>query len=589
MEAFYKIIATGIAPERQHQTVHDDLQKMLRVAPDAFDKTFQRLAAGQMVTLVKGLSEAQAQVTVRKLTAVGLLCTAESMGLSLVSKTYRCPACGYEQDHHGDGTPDVCSNCGVVVDSYTPPPVVRRNELQELMERERRALAAQSKVVDEQEMQEAERKRAAKLRKIARRKVEAELGLSWYKKLLAPKVSIPVLTFVLAGGGVGGWLWWDQQQQAQAAAAAAASAAAANQTGAAGTQLTIAPPPGLSVNVAANPSTGVSDPAIDGAVSAAESTASMGSGRSQAAAPFTVAVPTAAALRGGANATDPAVLAVKSDPRVLTSLAFYRLDSGDLGTAAKLLDRVTLRLNDKTTAPTAAAPDQLQRDAAQLRAALAGQFAQRNDLDSAQSQWKRANRIAEAISAAAPQALAYGSLGRINHAYPALAAAKDYFQLATTAAGRTAATPLLQVEVLSTLARELTQAGRAPAARELFNQATAATRQIQERSAQVTAQALLAQRFAEAGDLGAATTALAAAADPAPLAQRVTAVAALGLALAQRGDTAQAQIDFNAAIAQAGALPDAVERSETFIFIARQLVQAGNSAAAEQIIAALGQ
>ncbi|MBK1642482.1 hypothetical protein CKO12_11455 [Chromatium okenii] len=605
MNSLYKVTATAIAADYPQQVVYDNLQKMLRAAPAAFDKTFERLAAGQPVVLVKGLGEAQAQDVVAKLVAIGLVCQAEPLGLSLVSKTYRCPACGVEQDHRSDGTPDVCSNCGIVVDSYTrPQPGKQRNELQEAMEQERRALATQAKVVDEKETREAERKRAAKLRKIARRKVEEELGLTWHSKLgglLAPRVALPVVTLLLISGGSGWWLWEQQQQEAATAAATAAAAAstetaeqAAGAAPAGGMQLTIAPPPGLSVNIAANPTTGVSDPAIDNAVAAAEGSAPMtGTATpmtgSQAAAPFAVTLPPAATVRGSASTTDPAALAVSSDPRVLTSLAFYRFDTGDLSTTAKLLDRVTLRLNDKTAAPAAGGTDHLQRDAVQLRAALAAEFAQRNESDSAQTHWKRATRIADTLPAGAQQAIAFASLGRARQAHPTLAATKEYFQLAKVAADRSTAAPLAQVDVLSTVARELTLSGQAPAARDLFAKATAAITRIPERRTQIAAQALLAQRLAEAGDLTAATTVLAAAADPAPLAQRVTAVAALALERAKQGAVAQAQTEFNAAIAQAGALADPVERSETFIFIARHLAQAGNSAAAEQIIAALGQ
>ncbi len=599
MNSLYKVTATAIAADYPQQVVYDNLQKMLRAAPAAFDKTFERLAAGQPVVLVKGLGETQALDVVAKLVAIGLVCQAEPLGLSLVSKTYRCPACGVEQDHRSDGTPDVCSNCGIAVDSYTrPQPSKQRNELQEAMEQERRALATQAKVVDEKETREAERKRAAKLRKIARRKVEEELGLTWRSKLgglLAPRVALPVVTLLLISGGSSGWWLWEQQQQeaatAAATAAAAASSGAAEQAAGAapagGMQLTIAPPPGLSVNIAANPTTGVSDPAIDNAVAAAESSAPMTG--SQAAAPFAVTLPPAATVRGSASTTDPAALAVSSDPRVLTSLAFYRFDTGDLSTTAKLLDRVTLRLNDKTAAPAAGGTDHLQRDAVQLRAALAAEFAQRNESDSAQTHWKRATRIADTLPAGAQQAIAFASLGRARQAHPTLAATKEYFQLAKVAADRSTATPLAQVDVLSTVARELTLSGQAPAARDLFAKATAAITRIPERRTQIAAQALLAQRLAEAGDLTAATTVLAAATDPAPLAQRVTAIAALALERAKQGAVAQAQTELNAAIAQAGALADPVERSETFIFIARHLAQAGNSAAAEQIIAALGQ
>ncbi len=604
MNSLYKVTATAIAADYPQQAVYDNLQKMLRAAPAAFDKTFERLAAGQPVVLVKGLGEAQAQDVVAKLVAIGLVCQAEPLGLSLVSKTYRCPACGVEQDHRSDGTPDICNSCGIVVDSYTPPQPKQRNELQEAMEQERRALATQAKVVDEKETREAERKRAAKLRKIARRKVEEELGLTWRSKLgglLAPRVALPVVTLLLISGGSGGWWLWEQQQQD--AATAAATAAAATSTGTAeqaagaapagGMQLTIAPPPGLSVNVASHPTTGVSDPAIDNAIAAAEGSAPMTGTAAdmtgnQAAAPFAVTLPPAATVRGSASATDPAALAVSSDPRVLTSLAFYRFDTDDLATSAKLLDRVTLRLNDKTAAP-AADVEQLQRDAVQLRAALAAEFVQRNEPDSAQTHWKRATRIADTLPAGAQQAIAFASLGRARQAHPTLATTKEYFQLAKIAAERATATPLAQVDALSSVARELTLSGQAPAARELFAKATAAITRISEHRPQVAAQALLAQRLAEAGDLTAATTVLAAAADPAPLAQRVTAIAALALERAKQGAVAQAQTEFNAAIAQAGALADPVERSETFIFIARHLAQAGNSAAAAQIIAALGQ
>ncbi|MBV5310653.1 zinc ribbon domain-containing protein [Chromatium okenii] len=609
METSYKISATGIAPEIQEEAVREGLQKLMRGDSATFEKTFQRIVQGQSVVLVKGLAETRAQELLARLIAVGLTCQLEPMTatLSLVAKTYRCPACGHEQEHNSDGKPDTCEQCGVVADAYVAPPPRPNQELRDAIERERQALAAQFKVADDKETREAERKRTEKLRKIARRKVEAELGIDFYSKMrpfLAPKVSIPVVTLLLIAGGTTGWMLWNQQSASPEIAAANGTAAnaqpgsAAGSAGAAGaggggkTQITITPPPGLSVNIGAP----------GGATGAAMSLDAMGGTGGGAALPdefgnlpasagaqtstLAVTIPTASAMRGNTEANDPAI---NDDPRVLTGLAFYRFDNGDLNTAAKLLDRVTLRLNDKTAAPTSLPNDQLLRDAVALRAALAVQYAQRNEIDSAQTQWKRANRIADSISATNDQAMAYASLGRAAHDNAALVAQKDYFKLATAAANRTTSSPLAQVELLGGVAQELTRAAQNEAGLNLFNKATAAVNRIQDNKTQSAARAVLAQQFAETGEIQKAVALLAATPDPAPSARRVTALTVIAHSRAKQGDSVLAQRDFNAAIAQAGALADATERTETFVFIARHLLQAGNPAAAAQIIAAVGQ
>ncbi|MBK1693635.1 hypothetical protein CKO09_02615 [Chromatium weissei] len=604
MSTEYKISATGIAPEQSEQAVRKGLQNLMRGDSAVFEKTFQRIVDGQSVVLVKGLAEAPAQELLNRLTAIGLVCRLDSMTsstLTLVAKTYRCPACGHEQEHSSDGQPDTCQQCGVVADAYVAPPPRPNQELRDAIERERQALAAQQKVADDKESREAERKRVEKLRKIARRKVEAELGIDFYSKMrpfLAPKVSIPVISLLLIAGGATGWVLWNQHLASTETAATNGTAANGqpSQTGAAGaskTQITITPPPGLSVNIGApsgEAGAGMSLDAMGGAGGSAallpNELGNLPANANTQSSTLAVTIPPASAMHSNTKANDSTT---NSDPRVLTHLAFYRFDNGDLNTAAKLLDRVTLRLNEKTENSTPLPNDQLLRDAVRLRAELALQYAQRNEMDSAQTQWKRANRIADSIATMHEQAMAYASLGRAAYTNTALVAQKDYFKLANAATNRTASSPLAQVELFSTVAQELTRAAQAKAGSALFDKATAAVNRIQESSVQTTAQAVLAQQLAAIGDIKSASALLNATPNAASSIQRIMALAVIAHSRAKQNDTVLAQGDFNTAIAQAEALTDAIERAEAFVFIARHLAQAGNSSAAEQMIAAVSQ
>ncbi len=599
MEDTYKVSALGLAPGYPEQTVRAGLASLLKGDPAAFEPKFQRILVNQTVILAKNIPDAAARKMHERLTAIGLLCRIDPMSLALEAKSYRCPACGHEQLHTTDGTPDICERCQIVVDQYKGKQSNRQAfDLQQAIELERRTLATQTAVVNEQQSRDAERKQAEKLRKIARRRVEKELGITFYSKLkpfLAPSISLPILAvLILAGGGVGFFVW-DQHRNETGLDEAGAPT---GQPG--GMQIVITPPPGLSVTVGADPGVdpelaasgqGVSAEMAGAGATSSTTTpdglaaAGMSGAESNGGAPR-VDIPDALIPAPASSLNDQTTNTVASDPRILADLAFYRLDAGDLGLAANLLDRALARFNENPNAASRIPMDALLRDAVALRAGLAARHAQRLEADSAQSQWRRANLLADSIITPSFRAMAYGRLALAAHEDATLPAKKDYLSLAAATAAQSAGNPVERIDLLSTLARDMALAGQREQSATFAEQATTALSRIQGGSSQTVARSILAQRLAEAGDTEAASTMLTSAGAPSPVSAK--ALAALALSRAQQGQTAQAQTDFVTAIAQANALTDPVERTDALVYLARTVLQAGDPVAAEQILDSTG-
>ncbi|MBK5965204.1 hypothetical protein CCR95_14175 [Thiocystis minor] len=608
MEATYKVSALGIAPGHFEQTVREGLKDLLKGDPATFEPKFQRILINQQVVLVKNLPEATARNLYDKLTEIGFICRIDPMALTLETKTYRCPACGHEQPHATDGTLDICEKCSIIGDRYKGNQANQRNqELRDAIELERRALAAQSTVADEKQTREAERKRNAKLRKIARRKVEQELGVTFFSKLrpyLAPRVLLPTVAGLALLGGSVGLVLWDRHLADVGATDTADAALPSGQPG--GMQIVITPPPGLSVTVGTDPALGGAagqspegiESALAGAGGASPDILSETLAASEIDAPgmtgtpaLKVKIPEASASVVRSGASDPSFPTTLSDPRVLASLAFYQLDTGDLGAATRTLDRATLAMNGAPDASSALPKDRLLRDAVALRAGLAGQYAKQSDLTSAGSQWRRANLLADSIPAADFRAMAYGSLARASHENRKLPAQKEYLGLAIETAAQSAGGSLERIDLLGTLARDLALIGQHERATAFFEKATTALSRIQDRAIQPVAQAILAQRLAEAGETETAAAILASAVPPsadtggAPASARhPEALAALASSRARQGDVAQAQADFSTAIVQTRSLPDPVARTESLVYLARAIFQAGDPAAAGQLV-----
>lgn len=618
MEASYKVSALGIAPGHFENTVRDGLKDLLKGDPATFEPKFQRILLNQQVVLVKNLPEATARNLYDKLTEIGFLCRIDPMALALETKLYRCPACGHEQPHATDGTPDTCEKCHIIGDRYKGNQPNRRNqELRDAIELERRALAAQSTVADEKQTREAERKRNAKLRKIARRKVEQELGVTFFSKLrpyLAPRVLLPTMAGLALLGGSVGLVLWDQRLADVGTTDTADDALPSGQPG--GMQVVIAPPPGLSVTVGTDPAlggvAGLSPDEVEGALAGATggtspdilSETAVASGVAASALEASgmagkpalkVDIPDVPASVTPSATNGPAFPTTASDPRVLASLAFYQLDTGDLGAATRTLDRAILAMNGAPDASRALPKDRLLRDAAALRAGLANQYAKQAEMTSARSQWRRANLLADSIPAADFRAMAYGSLARASDENRELPAQKDYLGLAVETAAQSAGGSIERIDLLGTLARDFALTDQRERANALFDKATAALSRIQERAVLPVAQAILAQRLAEAGETETAAAMLASSVPtsagnvPASISEHhPEALAALASSRARQGDIERAQADFSTAIAQARNLTDPVARTESLVYLARAIFQAGDPVAAGKLIDSAG-
>ncbi len=608
----YKISALGIAPGHIEQTVRAGLENLLKGDPAAFEPKFQRILLNQQVVLVQNISETKARQLHAKLTAIGFICRTDPMELSLETKLYLCPACGNEQEYATDGTPDTCEKCGVIGDRFKDRQTAsRQQEMQRALELERRALAAQTAVANDKQTYEADRKKQAKLRKLARRQAEKELGITFWTKLrpyLAPKVLLPTLLGLGLLGGSVGFVLWDQVMPD---AKTAKTTPLEGQPGK--MQLVITPPPGLSVTVGASPEL-AGDPGIGGTSAGGALDQELASATGQAIS----SVVDQAIANGRAAASDSQVVSgqtipetlnqpalqihipkqttnvtesIRSDTQVLANLAFYQLATGELGEAAKTLDRITLALsaNDASAKPA----DRLLYDAAIMRAGLASAYAKRNDMTTANSQWRRANLLADSIAAPEFRAMAYSGLAHALHETPQLTAQKDYLNLATATAARSAGEPLARVDLLSTLARDSALTGQRQQAGTFFEKAKATAKKIKDPVTQPVAQSILAQHFAEAGETETAAAILASSTQSgtsdAASYHRVEALAALALGHFQQGKMQEAQADVTAAMTQSSSLIDPVERTASLIALARTIFNTGDPATAKQIIAAVDQ
>lgn len=173
MDSTCKLSAVGIEPGHDPQTVKAQLQLLLKGDPSAFENLFHRISRNEPVVLGENIPSAKAETMLQKLTALGLQCRLDPMGLSLVSveqeeqqsEAYRCPACGHCQPPAQGGALDTCRRCGVVGKAYE-----EAKEIKQALELERR----RQQTITEQEKKEkleAARNKVNKQREKAQQKI----------------------------------------------------------------------------------------------------------------------------------------------------------------------------------------------------------------------------------------------------------------------------------------------------------------------------------------------------------------------------------------------------------------------------------
>ncbi len=175
MDSTFKLSAVGIEPGHDPQAVKATLQPILKGDPSAFENLFQRIARNEKVILDENIPQAKAETLLKKLTALGLQCRLDPVGLSLVSieqeeqqsELYRCPACGHGQPPARGDQPDTCQRCGIVGKAYE-----EANEIKQALELERRRQQAMMEK-EKKEKLEAAKNKVNQQREKAQQKIAA--------------------------------------------------------------------------------------------------------------------------------------------------------------------------------------------------------------------------------------------------------------------------------------------------------------------------------------------------------------------------------------------------------------------------------
>lgn len=629
MESMFRVSALGFQPGQESSVVRAALQPLLKCTASAFENIFHSLSMDHRVVLAEDIPKPKAEALFNKLTSIGLNCRIDPMKLTLAAleegpvedERYRCPACYHSQPKATDGRLDTCEKCGIVGRNYEETAYLRA-----AIDRERRRLqglkdSEEDDGRDSREAKEAKRRALAqeKLLEQARRQAEKELGIRFYHKLrflLKPDVLYPLLGSVAVGLiGIGLLVWqiWFQPQPEPSVV----NARPASQ----GVQVTITPPPGLTVNVAGASPQGA--PASIQALEAAEAGRSAGSvavgnpgsttpASSAGTGETTMATATPSGSDGSGSGSSGAATpllnvdklappnsasaqATGRDPQVLASLAQYQMQTGDLKAAARSIDQAVQSLSGERNNLSSSQLDAFNRMQVEVRAKIAQQHHQQRDSATAKEYWSRATNLTNLMTTPSERAQALSGLARtLYEAQPSTAQA--HFNRAIEAT-RLITDPSSQALVWGAIARDLAQTGQKEQAQKLFDQATAVVRAMSNTGGRWEAQAQLAKQLAEAGDTVAAKALLKEIASKAKGSDQLSpilvqyqaeALSALALNLSSRGEIAIAQTDFAAALKQAQALPDPARRSGTLLYLARDVAAAGDKVAAGKLAAAAG-
>ena len=277
---------------------------------------------------------------------------------------------------------------------------------------------------------------------------------------------------------------------------------------------------------------------------------------------------------------------------LLTALARYQIEIGDLTAAGQSLERASELLEEvKRSNPTTTLPDAINRDRAEILAGIAYQHHQRKEFSPAQTQWYEAMNLANAIVAPDERAQAFASIARtLQEATPATAG--SYFGRAIDSA-RTLNDPAVRSITLSSIARDLTSLGQYQQAEDLFAQAATGIPAITDAKKRLNVQCAIAKYRAEAGDNALAQELLKQIAGlsketGSPLEcdrHQADAHSAIARNLAKNGDISSAQKEFTAALDRVVKFQDPETRASAILYLARNLVDAGDLESAARIVA----
>jgi tetratricopeptide (TPR) repeat protein len=297
----------------------------------------------------------------------------------------------------------------------------------------------------------------------------------------------------------------------------------------------------------------------------------------------------------GRRASGSAAFPPVRDPQVMNNLALYRLSIGDVDAASDSVDRAVEWLSSQKSSLSSRELDRFNRFQVDIRASMAGQHFNRQELAIAQTEWFEATNLANSIVTPDERAQAFSKLARTLHEVQA-STAKDYFNRAIETA-RLVSDPLGQVVTLSAIGRDLARTSRGQQSQDLFGRATVAVEAVKDPGDRLVALAILAKHRAEAGDTTTAKSLLSTLAKqmesfrgqfPPALAQhRAEAFSALALNLANLRETMAARSEFAAALIQAQELADPEMQANALLYLARDIAMAGDRKAAAKLAAAV--
>ena len=616
MESTFKLIVTGIQPNRDPGAVRERFRELIKGNSAEIEKTFQRIRTNDPVVLAEDLPQEKSGNLLKKLNEIGLACRLDPMRLTLVpidtleenAPPYQCPACGNKQPPTPDGS-DICERCGVVgrnyqgVNEYKMALEAERQRLRAMMNQENAEKAKKAKEWVEKQQEKLQQERLDQ----ARRQAEKELNITpWYKikQLLKPHILIPILGgTTLAAIGVGLLVWQLATPDSQNVAA--------NATGEppAGLQIQITPPSNIEFKVgeggpkltqAADDGT---DSALPGALppEGADNVASPGkastpgSGSKTGTRPIHLIDFDKVALVPSVSpkiAKPSATVATTSNPQLFVDLARYQVEVGELTIASQSLEHASELLEEvKRGNPTTTLLDAINRDRAEILAAIAYQHHQRKEFSPAQTQWYEAMNLANAIVALGERAQAFASIARtLQETTPATAG--SYFGRAIDSA-RTLNDPAVRSITLSSIARDLTSLGQYQQAEDLFAQAATGIPAITDAKKRLNVQCAIAKYRAEAGDNALAQELLKQIAGLSKETgvflecdrHQADAQSAIARNLAKNGDISSAQKEFTAALDRVVKFQDPEARASAMLYLARNLVDAGDLESAARIVA----
>ncbi|MBE2295817.1 MAG: hypothetical protein IAF00_12750 [Phycisphaerales bacterium] len=606
MEPTFKLIATGIQPNLDSEIVRKRFGELIQGDFSEIEKIFHRIRTKDPVVLAEDIPQEKSGNLLKKLNEIGLICRLEPMQLMLVpidtvdenTPPYLCPACGHKQPPKPDGS-DICERCGVVgrnyeaVSEYKMALNAERERLRTIVNREKMEKLNKAK----ERSQRIQEKLQEDMIERARRQAEKELSITLWDKIrerlrVKPHFFIPIFSsVVLIAAGIGFLVWKMEIPDSQNVAANTASGTPSK------LQIQITPPPGLEVTVAgsearlAQDTSNGTNSALPGASPSAGATnvASPGKGSTQLISFNKVALDSSASTKTPNTAQ---TIAATGRLHLLIALARYQVETGDLTAAVQSLEHVNTLLEEvKRSDPKTTLPDTINRNRAEILATIAYRYHKKKESLPAQTQWHESMELANAIVAPNERAQAFASIGRtLQETTPATA--DSYLNRAIDSA-QALKDPAIRSITLSAIASDLSNIGQNQQAKALFAQAATDIPAITDTDKRLAVQCAVAKYYAEAGDNAPAQELLKQIPGRSKKAdvllecdyQQASARSAIARNLARSGDALNAQKEFTAVLDQTVRFQDTETRARAMLYLARSLVEAGDSESAARIAA----